>query len=453
MSTAQLDRPAPVVVKPSGGVLDRVARLRRSSPGRLQLILAGLLTLGLLTGLVAGLTAAAAGAGTADLGNRAQPLLVEAETIYSALADADTTAAQAFLAGGLEPTELTRRYEDDLDRATTALTSAARRTPETGRSADAIRQLSADVSRYAALVASARANNRQGLPVGAAYLSSASTLSRTSLQPQAQALFQAAQREVDDGYGDARSSWWTALLVVLLLALLTALVLAQRYLSRSTHRTFNVPLLVATAVTLVLALGVGGMLISQRVHLSEADTEGSWPVALLAETRIAALRERGDEALTLAARAGEGDADLPLATRAAAGDLEADFDLTTQRLDELLADAGEIMPDGTAGAAVRSATAAHRTYVGAHDRVRKLDNGGDYDAAVALAIGAPTSATFTGFTGDIGRALDDRKAVFSDEIGAAGRGLGLLTVLGPVLALLICGLVLAGIRARLEEYR
>ena len=81
-----------------------------------------------------------------------------------------------------------------------ALTSAARRTPETGRSADAIRRLSADVSRYSALVASARANNRQGLPIGAAYLSSASTLSRESLQPQAQALFQAAQSEVDDGY-------------------------------------------------------------------------------------------------------------------------------------------------------------------------------------------------------------------------------------------------------------
>jgi hypothetical protein len=453
LSTAQLDRPAPTVAAQSTGALRRVARLRRSSPGRLQLLLAVLVTLGLLTGLVAGLTAAAAATGTDDLGNRAQPLLVEAETIYSGLADADATAAQAFLAGGLEPVGLTRRYEDKLNQATTALTAAARRTPESGASADAIRQLSADIPRYAALVASARANNRQGLPVGAAYLSSASKLSRDSLQPQAQALFRAAQREVDDGYGDARSSWWTALLVILLLALLTALVLAQRYLSRSTHRTFNLPLLVATAVTLVLALGAGGMLLSQRVHLSEADSEGSWPVALLAETRIAALRERGDEALMLAARASEGDQKQSLEERAAAGDLEADFDLTTQRLDELLADAGEIMPGGQAGSAVRSATDAHRDYVAAHDQVRKLDNSGDYDAAVALVVGVPTSDTFTGFTDDIGRALDDRKAVFSDEIGAAGRGLIVLTVLGPLLALLVCGLAFAGIRARLEEYR
>lgn len=440
MSTAQLDRPAPVAPEASGGVLRRVARLRRTSPGRLQLVLAGLVTLGLLTGLVAGLTTAAAGTGTADLGNRAQPLLVEAETIYSALADADTTAAQAFLAGGLEPTDLTRRYDGDLDRATGALASAARRTPETGPAADAIRRLAADLPRYAALVASARANNRQGLPVGAAYLTSASTLSRDSLQKQAQVLFKAAQGEVHDGYGDARSSWWTALLVVLLLALLAALLLAQRHLSRTTRRTFNVPLVVATVVTLVLALGVGGVLISQRAHLTEADTEGSWPVALLAETRIAALRQRGDEALTLAARSGEGD-------------LEKDFDETTGQLTELLADAGEVMPDGSAGAAVRSATQAHVAYVRAHDQIRKLDNDGDYDGAVALAIGPQTSETFTGLTEDVVGALKERKEVFSDEIGAAGRGLGLLTVLGPLLALLICGLAFAGVRARLEEYR
>jgi len=438
VSTAQLDRAAPAVVNAPSGVLDRVGQLRHTSPGRLQLVLAALLALGLLTGLVAGLTAASAASGTADLGNRAQPLLVEAETIYSALADADTTAAQAFLAGGLEPPALTRRYEADLDRATTALTSAARRTPESGRSADAIHQLSTDIARYAALVASARANNRQGLPIGASYLSSASTLSRDSLQPQAQILLQAAQDEVGDGYSAARSSWWTALLVVLLLALLLALVLAQRYLSRATHRTFNVPLVAATVVTAILVLITGVVLTGQRAHLADADTEGSTPVALLAETRIAALRERGDEALTLAARSGEGP-------------LEADFDQTTEQLTGLLADATAAM-DGT-GEGIYSASAWHLAYVRAHDEVRKLDNNGDYAGAVALAIGAETSQTFTGLTDDIGRALENRKAVFSAEIGAAGRGLGLLTVLGPLLALVVCGLAFAGIRARLEEYR
>jgi hypothetical protein len=230
------------------------------------------------------------------------------------------------------------------------------------------------------------------------------------------------------------------LLAILLIALLAAFVLAQRYLSRTTHRTFNVPLLAATFGTVLLALGAGGVLIAQRAQLSDADQHGSRPVALLAETRIAALRERGDEALTLAARAGEGP-------------LEQDFDRTAGELDGLLTDAGRRMPDGAAGRAIRSAIARHRAYLDGHDRVREFDNGGQYDDAVGLAIGADTSRTFAGLTSEIGRALEDRKSRFGDEIGAAGRGLGPLAVLGPLLALLCCGLAYAGLRARLEEYR
>ncbi|MEV8503314.1 hypothetical protein AB0368_00625 [Actinoplanes sp. NPDC051475] len=434
MSTGQLDR-ATTALTPAapaaGGVLHRVGRLRHTSPGRLQLILSLLVVLGLLTGLVAGITAASARGGTDDLGERAQPLLVEAETIYSALADADTTAAQAFLAGGLEPADLTRRYEADLDRATTALTAAARRTPADGPAADAISALSADIPRYSGLVASARANNRQGLPVGASYLSTASQLSRDSLQPQAQALFRSAQQEVDAGYSNARSSWWTALLVVLLLGLLAALVLAQRHLSWTTNRTFNVPLLAATGVTLLLILTTAVVLAGQRAHLASADSDGSQPVAKLAEARILALRERGDEALTLAARAGEGEQ-------------EKDFDETSRQLTGLL--------DGI-GRDADSATDGHRDYVIAHDKVRELDNGGNYDGAVKLAISEATGRDFTTLTDGLGRGLENRKTVFTDEIHGAGRGLGLLTVLGPLLALVLCVLAAVGIRARLEEYR
>ncbi|MGA5299173.1 hypothetical protein ACPCHT_04555 [Nucisporomicrobium flavum] len=444
MSTAQLDRVAPVpgpVADPApGGLLWRVRALRHTSPGRLQLLLTALLVFGVLTGLVAGLTAASARAGTDDLGDRAQPLLVEAETIYSALADADTTAAQAFLAGGLEPAELTRRYEGDLDRATTALMSAARRTPPEGPAAEAIRALSSGIPRYAALVASARANNRQGLPVGASYLSTASQLSRDSLQPQAQVLFRSARDEVDEGYGGARSSWWSALLVILLVALLGTLLVTQVHLSRSTRRTFNVPLLVATAVTLALTLTTAVVLAGQRSHLTDAARDGSAPVALLAEARIYALRERGDDALTLVARQGPPEPG------------KDPYEVNSRELTRRLDQAGRGAA-GPARTAVESAARNRRDWENAHKRIRALDESGRYDEAVKLAVGEPTTRTFTALTGDLGRALEDRKAAFTREIDAAGRGLGLLTVLGPLLALAVCALAATGLRARLEEYR
>jgi hypothetical protein len=413
--------------------LRRVAALRRTSPGRLQLILSVLLVLGVLTGLAAGLAARSARAGTDDLGSRAQPLLVQAETIYSALADADTTAAQAFLAGGLEPVALTQRYENDLSRATTALTAAARLTPDGSESAKAVAALSSGVEQYSALVATAKADNRQGLPVGSSYLSAASQLNRDVLLKQSQTLFGIAQAEVSHGYGNARSVWWVGLFTLLIVVLLIGLLVAQRYLSRTTHRTFNMPLVAATALTVLLALGSAGVLISQNVHLHRAGEQGSKPAAELAEARILALQERGDEALELAAH-GSGSS------------YEADF---VQARDQLTAANGPLANDYLANEAV----IAHQTYLNQHKQVRQLDDGGDYDGAVRVATGADTTTAFDTVTTDIGKALDERKAAFTDEIDSAGNGLDLLTVLGPLVALAICALAFVGFRARLEEYR
>ncbi len=445
MKTAQLDRPASAVTDTVGtpaGALHRVRQLRRTTPGRLQLTTVALVVLALATGTTAGLAAHSATAGTADLGNRIQPLLVEAETVYTALADADATAAQAFLAGGLEPVGLTERYDADLARATEALASAARRTPAEGPTADAVAALASGISEYAGLVATARANNRQGLPVGSSYLSVASSLNRETLQPQARTLFEAAQEELDSGYADARSSVWVALLALLLLALLAVLILAQRHLSRTTRRTFNVPLVAATVVTGLLALSAGGLFAAQRAHLRTADSAGSTPIVLLAEVRIAALQERSNETLTLARRSADAADEQAFTTISTA--------LTAPNGGFAKAAAAV---DGPTRDAVTAATARHQEYVAAHAEVRTLNDAGRYDEAVDLAIGPRTTATFTALVEQVGAAVEVRKAAFTDEITAAGRGLGLLRLLGPVLALVICALAVAGIRARLEEYR
>jgi hypothetical protein len=455
LSTAVANRPAPGTQVPATtssavagrpprrGLLRRFGHLRRTTPGRLQLILGMLLTLGLLTGLVAGLAGNATRGGTTDLGGRAQPLFAEAETIYSALADADTTAAQAFLAGGLEPAPLSRRYQADLDRATAALSSAARRTPEGSASADAVRELSSGVAQYAALVATARADNRQGLPVGASYLAAASRLDRETLLPRAQSLFDTAQSEVDDGFGDATSAGWLVLLVVLLLALFIALIWTQLQLSHTTHRTFNLRLLAATVLTVALAVIAGVTFIAQNHHLNRAANEGSAPMKSLAEARIQALELRADEALSLVARNGGGTGE----------------DAWTAGSKQLTEPGGPMSNgaygalDPALGASMDQAVTDFRAYAAQHTKVHDLDSGGDYDGAVRLAIGAGTTTPFEAVRGALDTAFTGRKAVFTQQIEAADRGLGLFTVLGPVLALAVCALAAAGLRPRIEEYR
>ncbi|WP_328476719.1 hypothetical protein OHA21_22635 [Actinoplanes sp. NBC_00393] len=433
MTIALAQRPA-TDPPPRVSVLRRFGQLRQTSPGRLQLLLVTLLVLSVLTGLVAGLTATSAATGTADLRDRAQPLLVEAETVYSALADADTTAAQAFLAGGLEPVRLTERYEADLARATTALTSAAQRTPEGSEAASAVQALAAGTARYAALVATARAVNRQGLPVGASYLATASELNRETLQPQAKALLQFAEREVRTGYEEARSSWWLILLLVLIVALVIALLRTQTYLSATTRRTFNIPLVAATALTAMLVLTCWAVFSNQRDNLGYAESDGSAPIAALTDVRILVLRERADEALTLAARSG-------------AGPHEEDFQAARQMLtfdDPALDDVGELMDQ---------ARDQHERYVQLHEEIRAKDDGGDYDGAVELAVGQTTSSAFQVLTATIDDAMADRKGVFETHIQAAGWGFGTLIILGPLLALAVGVLAVFGLRPRLEEYR
>ncbi|MDI6100100.1 hypothetical protein QLQ12_15970 [Actinoplanes sp. NEAU-A12] len=422
------------VQAPPRAALARLAGLRHTSPGRLQLLLVTVLALAALTGLVTGLAARSAATGTADLGDRAQPLLAEAETVHAALADADTTAAQAFITGGLEPPELTRRYDEKMAAAATALTGAARRTRDDGRAADAIRAISTGLGDYTALIATARALNRQGKPVGAAYLSTASQLNRETLQPQAQALFREARRDAGAGYDSARSTWWLMLLLVLTVALSVVLVWTQIHLSRSTRRTFNVPLLAASALTVLLMLGCAVVFAHQQTRLDSADRDGSGPVETLADKRITVLRERADEALTLAARTGHGE-------------LEVEF---TKLAGQITFDDAEL---GDVRSLMDEAKTRHEAYVAAHQRIRALDDGGDYEGAVRLAVSDETTKAFEALTATLDAALNDRRAVFDAEIGAAGRGLGTLTVLGPLLALAICVFATIGLRARLEEYR
>src|SRR5690606_13464074 len=129
--------------------------------GRLSLIMAGLVLLGLVAG----------GAGVLSVRERAAlvkrvtatsgPLAVAAQDLYRALSDADATAAAAFLSGGLEPAAQRSRYEADVATAATALTRIAGGVTE-GRAVAATGRIAAGLPIYTGLVETARALNRQG---------------------------------------------------------------------------------------------------------------------------------------------------------------------------------------------------------------------------------------------------------------------------------------------------
>lgn len=383
-----------------------------------------------------------------DVTGRSGPLSVAALDIYQSLSEADATAASAFLAGGKEPAALRKRYQDSIARATSALATA---TAGANRdiSAKAVTDLGNQLPLYTGLVETARTYNRQGLPVGAAYLREASGLMRQQLLPAAQRLYQSETGGLATSQDSAAAFPWFAVAVAL--ATLAALVFAQMSLSRRTNRVFNVGLLLATAATLAAMswLGIASAVAGSQTERSRS--AGSDEVGLLAEARIAASQARSDEALTLVAR-GTGQESEKHFT-AMVGRLLGDGDDNTKGL---LGRARARTSDPATRKVLDDAIATAQRWLQAHQQLRKLDVDGQYNVAVALAIG-----TEPGSTASLSRQLDehlaravnqsnDRFSQHANRARGALFGADVAAVILMVFAALAAAL---GMQRRIVEYR
>jgi hypothetical protein len=428
----------------AGALRQRWTGLLTSSPGRLSVLMGGLLALGLLAGIVAVVGAQQRGGLVDSVRTRSGPLTVAAQQLYRSLSDADATAAAAFLSTGAEPADLRQRYEQDIASASAALAQAG---VATETDTDAIAQIAQALPIYTGLVETARSYNRLNLPVGSAYLREASALMRERLLPAAKSLYQAETGRLGDDRSGAAGLPWLALGLVILT--LVGLVWAQRYLSRRTRRTFNVGLLAATAGGLALLLWLGLSWIGVAGHLHSANRDGAAQVDLLSRARIAALTARGDEALTLVAHGNGKEFD---------DDFKSNMDALSGADGKggLLAKARAQATDDRVAASLSRATELVTQWRAAHDKLRGLDDNGQFPDAVTIAIGSAPDSTGTLFNGvdaelagAIGvtsRAFDAQARKAAGSLTGAGPGLGTFTLV------LLIG-VSAGLVQRIAEYR
>ncbi|MEO3745717.1 hypothetical protein [Plantactinospora sp. B5E13] len=437
-------QPTPSAPKPPGA-LQRITAPLRQTPGRLTAILAAVLVLGLLTGMAALVGVRQRADLVRGVTARSGELLVAAQNLYRALSDADATAASAFLSNGLEPPVLRDRYQRDLADAAAALTVVSAATD--GRSVSAIARITARLPVYSGLVETARSYNRQGLPLGVAYLQQASGLMRGELLPAAQELYGAASDELDAARDRAAGFPWIATLLGL--ATLGGLVLAQLYLTRRTNRLLNVGLVVSTGALVLLVGWLAVSAVAAGSYLRASRDDGSAQMNLLAEARIAGLQARADEALTLVAR-GNGAA------------FEEDFGVVMARL---------VGPDGTGGLLGRAQAAASdqttREAVGTavlkaqawtitHRQVRQHDDAGDYEKAVQTTVGSEgwtTAAIFTELDEVLAQAITHNGERFEREAASAGRALTGADVGMVGLTLLMLIGAVFGVQRRIAEYR
>ena len=211
-------RPGARVGAAPAWVRDRLA----TTPGRLVLVSILVVVGAVLFGAIA--TGAEQSRERAAQAARSQtePLLVHAKNLYTSLSDANATVATGLLSGGVETDANRSRYLADLRIATNALSGSpanrGRRQPRRSR----LNTIADQLPLYSGLVETARANNRQGFPIGAAYLRQAVPLSTASMLPAADRIYRTEAQRLNDDYHTGAA---TATLVTFAVASAVALIL------------------------------------------------------------------------------------------------------------------------------------------------------------------------------------------------------------------------------------
>ncbi|BCL30597.1 hypothetical protein ACFFS2_22080 [Streptomyces aurantiacus] len=434
--------------------VDRLRAAATTEPGRLRVIGAVLALLVVVFGAVTAWQMAERQTAADDVLNRSQPLSSDAAEIYRALADANTAASSGFLAGGQETADSRRTYEAGMKLASDKLVTAAANSEPGSASEKTISDLNRLLPQYTGLVERARANNRQGFPLGGAYLRYANSKMQIMLA-DAESLYEVEKGRLRSDYADAKPYPWIA--IGLGVVAVGGLGWAQRRNYRRTNRVLNHGLVAATAgVTVVMLWLVVGHSVA-RAGLNESDAHAVRSLNTLNDARIASLKARGNENLTLVSRGAEtkevGKGENKKSVDTFDYDYKAQMALLTTELR-----AAEKLADDPAGAApVQDATKNMLVWKERHEVARAADEAGDYQGALDKVIGSeaqePTRVCFDNVDAALAKAITREKAEFRQ---AAGDGLSAMNGLvegAAVLAALAAAGALLGIGRRLSEYR
>jgi hypothetical protein len=426
-----------------------------TTPARLRLLLALLILLSLAWGVLAALTADQHASAAADVVAVSEPLSLDAEQIYTSLSDADATAANAFLAGGLEPAKARQRYQADItqaairiEAASALVGSSAARTQLPGHLTkqasaagtavgDDLAILSGQLPAYTDEVGTARADNRLGLPLGAAYLREASGLLRGTLLPAASDIYTRESTLLTSASAQATGLPLIVVAAIAGLGLGYVLFRSSRWLSQHTHRVVNYGLLLAALTGLVSLVWLVAAFVFGRGDLLHAQQQGSAPAQAFARAEVAALQAHADESLTLIDNGGDDS-------------YQKDY-LAQQKL--LGPGPGTLLAAVQAGRPGSDVAAQARAWYQAHAALRAKDDGGSHAAAVQSALNGDAATSFARLSATLSQGINDHQAVFATSARSGRDAFTGLAVGMIVASLVMVGGCVWGLSRRLAEYR
>ncbi|MER6910789.1 hypothetical protein ABT354_03815 [Streptomyces sp. NPDC000594] len=419
-----------------------------TEPGRLRIIGAVLAALVVAFGAVTALEVTDRTAAAGDVVSRSQPLSADAASVYRSLAAADTAASSGFLAGAVkEPPEVRDRYEEHIARASRLLVTAATHTDATSASGRQIATLNEGLPVYTGRIETARAYNRQGLPLGGAYLRFANEQMTRVLLPAAERLYEAEADRL--GADEREAALWPTLSLAVGAAALGGLGWAQVRLSRRTNRILNPGLLAATAATAAALLWLTVAHALARAELTEARSDGQASLEVLTTARIESLKARANENLVLVARG------AVLTDDNKNDRYETEFATGMDRLEAGLDAALQLADDDTGRAPVREAALKVTGWQTRHAEASKADQDGDYEKALRKVIGPvnSTGLSFDEVDDALERAIDHEQREFTRAAEAGRDSFALLPAGAAALGVLGAWGAVLGVNRRLAEYR
>lgn len=407
--------PAPTGKPVGAGVEDTPTLLNR-----LQIIgMAAVLVFGLASGLIQLLSYQSDGRAADDTEQ-----LVRVQEIQSTLLRVDAIATNLVLIGGEGDPDRDAEYDAALADVFRLIAAAADAQPA---DEEALAALNVEVNDYATAIAEARANVRQTFPVGAEYLSGASSALRSDALPILTNLVDANTERAEDSMA-GQHPFWLLLIGVAALAVLVwlSVALASRF-----RRYINVGVAVAGAIVLVTTL-VAVAAALRADNQNDALLENELQMAVdQAATRTAGNDAKAFESLRLIKRGSGALYEDPWVSRA-----------------EVVEDRGD-----------QTVLAEWEDYVSAHEEIDVLDDEDRWGLAVQIAVGAESApdglnstAAFDEFDKAVAALVDENGEATTDEL-RAGRSLALVgSILTIVLGFVAAVAVARGIGARRKEY-
>ncbi|MCH9641652.1 MAG: hypothetical protein K0U70_07980 [Actinomycetia bacterium] len=367
-----------------------------------------------------------------------EPLSFAAGQLYTTLSVADAAATTAFIAG-VEPRDVRRRYEQAITDAAVAATRAASGlTDET--LVQLLSRINARLAVYTGLIETARTNNQAGNPVGASYLSEASSQMQQLILPDAQRLYEAVSARVD-AETTASTRIPTPVILVVLSTLLFG-VFANRWLAKRTRRRVNIGFVAGGLAVLIMLMWVGTALVISTVDSRSAKETAAESLKTVTNLAITAQQARADETLSLIRRDDENIRKQSYYQR---------IDQMKQQLAHYLA-----QDDAIDKTDLVDADQLLERWRAADDRITAYIAVGNYQAATQVALGDgedDATPAFNKLDEALAEGIEQSRSQLRSDIVNARRVLSGATVGAAALSVVAAIAVALGIWPRLSEYR